>query len=233
MKKLKEAYLIIVIVSKALNIAAFHDDDGHFVTLSNCQNHKIFGNNIFVTSAVSSRHCAMICLAYSGCTGFNIEKQHTDYRCEFKQFSSPISHCTDASVVSAPGINFYVKGKLFNFKRTNFVNSDPFPEPMYVQIMSTCSCLSLNSYFKFLTSSWDNFTCRNMLFTDFNHYSSHSRIEYSEVILDCFVLIGEAYKPINNSCMILFRGTSSEFLHIYTFYRNIFTDSSKTSSELN
>ena len=179
MKKLKEAYLIIVIVSKALNIATFQDDDGHFVTLSGCQNHKISGNNIFVTSAVSLRHCAVICLAYSGCTGFNIEKQHTNYRCEYKEFSAPILHCTDASVVSASGINFYVKGKLFNFKWTNFVNSDPFPEPMYVQIMSTCSCLGLNSasYFRFVATSWDNF--RNMLFIDFNHYSSHSRIEYS------------------------------------------------------
>ena len=143
MKKLKEAYLIIVIVSKALNIATFHKDDGHFVTLSSCQNHKISGNNIFVRSAVSSRHCAMICLAYSGCTGFNIEKQHTDYHCEFKQFSAPILHCTDASVVSASGINFYVKGKLLNFEWTNFVNSGPFPEPMSVQIMS--SYLGLNS----------------------------------------------------------------------------------------
>ena len=40
-------------------------------------------------------------------------------------FSEPISHCSDALVVSASGLNFYVKGILFCFEFTNFVGSVP------------------------------------------------------------------------------------------------------------
>ena len=125
LSQLKEVFFITAIASNALKIATSNIDDGHFVTLSNCQNHKISGNNIFLRSATSSRHCAAFCLVYSGCTGFNIEKQHADYRCEFKSFSEPISHCSDAGVVSASGINFYVKGKLFSFELTHLWTAVP------------------------------------------------------------------------------------------------------------
>ena len=110
LSNLKETYLTILTFIKLSNIIFCTLDDAHFVMLDNCENRKILGHNLLTATMESERHCAVFCVMQSGCTGFNILKQHIKYLCEFKSFSAPILACTHASVVNAAGITFYVKG---------------------------------------------------------------------------------------------------------------------------